>query len=59
MAQSKVLCGSVEVSAIAKVSYILTSSPNISNLKFDMFDAGGVQCHFITCVTTAVRIRTL
>ena len=59
MAQSKVLCGSVEASAIVKVSYILTSSPNIDNRKFDIFDAGGFQCHFITSVTTAVRIRTL
>jgi len=29
------------------------------NLEFDIFDAGGPQCHFIASFTTAVRIRTL
>jgi len=28
-------------------------------LEFDIFDVGGLQCHFITSVTTAVKIRTL
>ena len=34
-----------------KVSYILTTCP--------YFGAGGAQCHFITSITIAVRIRTL
>jgi len=29
-----------------------------NNLKFGVFDAGGLQCHFITSVAIAVRIRT-
>jgi len=29
------------------------------NLELDIFDAGGPQCHFITSVPIAVRIRTL
>ena len=29
------------------------------NLEPDSFDAGRLQCHFITSVTTAVRIRTI
>jgi len=33
--------------------------PYFDNLKFDIFHACGPQCHFITCVTIAVRIRTL
>jgi len=44
---------------VVKVSYILTTCPCFDTFGFDMFDAGGPQCHFITSVTTAVRIRTL
>jgi len=29
------------------------------NLEFDIFDAGGPQCHFITSFTIAIRIQTL
>jgi len=29
------------------------------NLEFDIFDAGGPECHFIMSFTSAVRIRTL
>jgi len=29
------------------------------NAEFVIFDAGGAQCHFITSVTIAIRIRTL
>jgi len=29
------------------------------DLELDIFDAGGLQCRFITSVTDAVRIRTL
>jgi len=32
---------------------------NFNNLEFDIFDAGGPQCHFSTSVTIAIRIRTL
>jgi len=56
-------CGPVEVSfgpvyvifAVVKVSYILTTCPYFDNLEFDIFDAGGPQCHFITSFTMAVR----
>jgi len=58
-AQSKVLCGPVWVFAVVKVSNILTTYPYFDNLEYDIFDAGGLQCHFITSVSTAVRIRTL
>ena len=39
--------------------YIPTTCPHFNNLEFDIFDAGGHQCHFITSVTIAVRIPTL
>jgi len=48
-----------QVVAVVKVSYILTTCPCFDNFEFDIFDAGGPQCHFITSVTIAVRIRTL
>jgi len=35
---------------------LLTTSPYFDNLEFDIFVAGGPQCHFITSVTIAVRI---
>jgi len=44
---------------VVKVSYILTTCYYFDNLESDIFDAGGPQCHFITSVTIAVRIRTL
>ena len=50
-AQAKVLCGLVQVFAEVKVSYILTTCPYFDNLEFDIFDAGGPQCRFITSVT--------
>ena len=55
-AQSKVLCGPVYVFAVAKVSYILTNCPHYDDLEFDIFDAGGLQYYFVTCVTIKVRI---
>jgi len=58
-AQSKILCGPVYVVAVAKVSYILKTCPYFDNLEFKIFDLGGLQCHFIMFVTTAVRMRTL
>ena len=42
----------------SKISYPLTTCP-YNNLEFDIFDTGGLQCHTITSVTIAVRIRTL
>jgi len=33
--------------------YILTTSSYFDNLKFDIFDAGGPDCHFITSVLRA------
>jgi len=47
------------VFAVVKVNYLLTTCPYFDNLEFDVLDAGGPQCHFITSVTSAVRIRTL
>jgi len=38
---------------------MLTKCLYVDNLEFDIFYAGGRQCHFITPVTIAVRIRTL
>jgi len=37
----------------------LTTSPYFDTFGFEIFDAGGPQCHFITSVTIAIRIRTL
>jgi len=59
VAQSKVLCGPVYVFAVVKVSYVLSTCPYFDNLEFDIFDADGLQCHFIMSVAIAVRIRTL
>jgi len=47
------------VFTVVKVSNILTACPLFDNLQFDIFDAGGPQCHFITSFTIAVRIPTL
>jgi len=47
------------VLAAVKISCMLTTCPYFDNLGFKNFDAGGPQCHFITSVTIAVRIRTL
>ena len=41
------------------VSYILTTCPYFDNFGFEIFDAGGPQCDFITSVTIMIRIRTL
>ena len=41
------------VFAVAKVPYILTSYSCFGNLDFDIFEASGLQCHFITSVTVA------
>jgi len=32
---------------------MLTTYPYFDNLEFDIFDAGGLHCHFITSVTIA------
>jgi len=45
--------------SLVKVYYILTTCTYFDNLEFDIFDGGGLQCHFETSVTIAVRIRTL
>jgi len=37
----------------------MPSYPCFDNLEFEIFDAGGHQCHFITSVIIAVKIRTL
>jgi len=55
-AQSNVSCSPVKVCGVVKVSYILPTCPYFDNLEFDIFVAGGPQCHFIMSVTIAVRI---
>ena len=47
------------VFAVVKVSCVLTICPCFNNLEFDTFVASDPQCHFITSVTIAVRIRAL
>jgi len=66
MSNPRAACGPVEgfarpsyVFALIKVSYMLTTCCYFDNLENDIFDAGGLQCHFITSVIIAVRIRTL
>jgi len=45
--------------SVVEVSYMVTTCSYCDNLELDIFDAGGLQCHFITFVTVADRIRTL
>ena len=47
------------VYALVKVSYILTTCCYFDNFENGIFDADVLQCHFITFVIIAVRIRTL
>ena len=42
--------------AIKSMLHILTTCPYFDSLEFDLFVAGGSQCHFITSGTIAVRI---
>jgi len=56
---SQSFLGPVYVFAVVKVSYILTTCPYFDNHEFEIFDAVGPQCLFITSFTMAVRIRTL
>jgi len=37
----------------------MTTCPYFDNLEFDIFVAGGLQCHFITSVAITVGITTL
>jgi len=37
----------------------MKTCPYFTKLDCDIFDAGGPQCHFITSVTIAVRIRKI
>jgi len=37
----------------------VTTCPYFDNLELHIFDAGGLQCHFIASVSITVRIRTL
>jgi len=38
---------------------MLTTCPYLNNIEFHDFDVSGLQSHFITSVTIAVRILTL
>jgi len=58
MSNPRAACGLLQAFIVVEVSYTLTNCPYFDNLEFDIFDAGGPQCHFITSVTTATRIRT-
>jgi len=42
----------------SKRSYILTTCPCFEKHELDIVQAGGLQWHFITSVTIALRIRT-
>jgi len=41
---------------VVKVSYILTTCSCFLNFEFDIFDAGGSQCDFITSVTMTIGV---
>jgi len=49
-AQAKVLCGPVQVFAVVKVSYLLTTFSYFDNLEFDIFDAGGLLSATLSCL---------
>jgi len=59
MPNPRAACDPVYVFAIVNASYILTTCPYFDNPEFENFDAVGFQCHFITFITIAMRIRTL
>jgi len=66
MSDPRPACGSVEgfgrtslVFAVVKHPEQLTTCPYFDNLEFDVFVAGGPQCHYIMSRTIAVRIPTL
>jgi len=58
MRPSRRLCAAQLGFRCSTTSYTLTTYP-YNNLVFVIFDAGGLQCHFITSVAIAARIRTL
>jgi len=37
------------IDVVVKVSCILTTCPCLDNIEFDIFDAGGYQCHYHVC----------
>jgi len=56
-----IACGTGEgfvrqVFAVVYVAYTLTTCPYFDNRKFDIRDAGGLQCHFITTVYCVLEI---
>jgi len=61
MSNPRAACGQVESFVRPSLAFrcILTTSPYFDNLEFDIFDARGLQYHFIMSVTVADRIRTL
>jgi len=65
MSNPQPACGPVEVSLRPSLGFRCgksishTTCPYFDNLEFDIFDAGGPHCHFITSFAMAVRIRTL
>jgi len=65
MTNPRAACGPVEgferpvqVFAVVKVFFVLTTCPCFDKFELDIFRAGGRQCHFITSVTIEVMIRT-
>jgi len=58
MYNPRAACGSVQVYAVAKDSYALTTCPCYDNIELDLFDAGGPYCHFITSITIAICSNT-
>ena len=59
MRPSRRFCAASYVFALVKVTYILTTCCYFDNFENDIFGAEVLQCHFITFVIIAVRIRTL
>jgi len=57
VAQSKVLCGPCSLGCRCNKSILYSDNLYFDDLEFEIFDAGGLQCHFITYVTNAVTIR--
>jgi len=54
MSNLRPACGPVQVFAVVKLSDIPKICPYFDNLDFEIFDAGGLQCYFVTSVTIAV-----
>jgi len=68
MSKPRAACGPLEAFVQPSLGFrcskgildsLLTTYLYFDNLEFDILDAGGRQCHFITSFTIAVKIRTV